>query len=529
MKGEPKRAALAGTVAGFIVGTICVFLPHCLFWGEGQLNNVINRGAIPLPWISSSDLVAWAYCNPTEEGKVFGTACSGAIAVAKLVTTGLCLGTGIMGGHFWGPLFVGAAATWFIIGMSKSFGIEFLSTYPCIGLLCIMGSTHVVTYRTGIAIMLILTLTIDSFSKSANNEQGDYSAVLPLLVVAVFISLQISKAKENTIFYKEQCSRMDLILVPEVMVEPGRTGSAFFPIYEPSPTYEQPKDTEDAYSTYTSEHNFSDRDYDDDSTYESHGELKRGDSYSVISDVAPDIAPDIAPKRFAQKWLDDGSDEKPAPALPPSNLHKQKSRYTGTINSSNISSSTAQDKSPDSATIRDPSPTPRIRRGLQRLNSEELNTSSSRGATPPRSHRPSRSLNSAELNKIIKSTSPEGDGGRVSFSGKQSINGPLRSRNNSSDGGLLAPRPLERVDSYGKIVEPQLPLMEQARKSSNTRPPTQPRPDSARHQRQSSWGSATSYRDLFQTNSSENISPAARNEPQPQQKPAISRMRSDTT
>lgn len=37
ISSEPKRAAVAGMVAGAIVGIICMFVPHSLFWGEAQL------------------------------------------------------------------------------------------------------------------------------------------------------------------------------------------------------------------------------------------------------------------------------------------------------------------------------------------------------------------------------------------------------------------------------------------------------------------------------------------------------------
>jgi len=34
---EPTRAGVAGVLVGVVVGLICMFLPHQLFWGEGQL------------------------------------------------------------------------------------------------------------------------------------------------------------------------------------------------------------------------------------------------------------------------------------------------------------------------------------------------------------------------------------------------------------------------------------------------------------------------------------------------------------
>ena len=130
---------------------------------------------------------------------------------------GLSLGTGIIGGHFWGPLFVGCAASHLftdVIGvLSEVFGFGGrLAAYPCVVILCTMGSAHVVTFRAHMAIMLILTLTISAFDPDGetgsgfNTVAGDYSAVFPLLVVSVFVSLMVSR---DTIFYKMQRERGD--------------------------------------------------------------------------------------------------------------------------------------------------------------------------------------------------------------------------------------------------------------------------------------------------------------------------------
>jgi hypothetical protein len=78
------------------------------------------------------------------------------------------------------------------------------------------------------AIMLILTLTISAFdpevqdSNSPFQVAGDYSAVFPLLVVSVFLSLMASR---DTVFYGAQRSRGDITAVPEVLCRPGMEGS----------------------------------------------------------------------------------------------------------------------------------------------------------------------------------------------------------------------------------------------------------------------------------------------------------------
>jgi H+/Cl- antiporter ClcA len=114
---EPNRAAVAGTLAGAIVGIIGIYVPHSMFWGEAQLQSLIDKGRTPLPVFGQGDeptaaLVALGRCmiDPTDGAAVragFSIECALVISVAKIVTTGLSLGTGIIAGHFWGPLFVG--------------------------------------------------------------------------------------------------------------------------------------------------------------------------------------------------------------------------------------------------------------------------------------------------------------------------------------------------------------------------------------------------------------------------------------
>jgi hypothetical protein len=136
--------------------------------------------------------------------------------VMKTIAIGLSLGTGITGGQFWGPLYVGCAAAHLLQDICLWFDSRFsfitiLAAHPCVMILCTMGSAHVgkysslmkflvetspsipsmrilslVTFRTHLGIMLILTVTISAFSakddpSSAIALAGDYSAVFPLV------------------------------------------------------------------------------------------------------------------------------------------------------------------------------------------------------------------------------------------------------------------------------------------------------------------------------------------------------------
>ena len=239
-KREWLRCYIVGTVGGFITGIFCMFFPHALFWGESQLQSLIDRGRTPLPFITEpevADLTAFGYCmvDPTAvPAEEYSTACNGLLAVVKIIVIGVSLGTGIVGGQFWGPLFTGAAASYCItdiLGMIYEFTdlsfFNVVSQYPCVALLCIMGSTHVVTFRAHTAIMLILTLTISNFSEEGVDASGDYSAVFPLLVVACFISLMCTR---STVFYSKQRSRGDIIATPENLCEPMKHGEVEFPV-----------------------------------------------------------------------------------------------------------------------------------------------------------------------------------------------------------------------------------------------------------------------------------------------------------
>jgi hypothetical protein len=82
-----------------------------------------------------------------------------------------------------------------------------------------------VLFRSHLGIMLILTLSISAFKPeepSETNKAGDYSAVFPLLVIAVFTALMTSV---GTTFYPAQTSRGDIVAVPEILCRPGRTGN----------------------------------------------------------------------------------------------------------------------------------------------------------------------------------------------------------------------------------------------------------------------------------------------------------------
>jgi Voltage gated chloride channel len=172
---RPGRALCAGAMAGAACGLIGIFLPHTMFWGEAQLQNLIDKGRTPLPVFGSSPgLTTFACCliDPNDADAVqagFGIGCSAIIALAKTVVVGLSLGTGIIGGQFWGPLFVGCAASHLFTDAITLFHTYFafgsgLVTYPCVVVLCTMAAAHVGAFR-----LWIPAAQISAFSHLCNS------------------------------------------------------------------------------------------------------------------------------------------------------------------------------------------------------------------------------------------------------------------------------------------------------------------------------------------------------------------------
>ena len=108
---KAHRATVAGIVAGSMVGVVGIFVPHTLFWGEAQLQNLIDKGRTPLPVFgqgnsgkATAGFLAHAMCmiDPADKEAIragFNLECSALIAVAKVIVIGLSLGTGIIGGR----------------------------------------------------------------------------------------------------------------------------------------------------------------------------------------------------------------------------------------------------------------------------------------------------------------------------------------------------------------------------------------------------------------------------------------------
>lgn len=70
----PKQAAASGVFAGVLVGITGMLIPHVMFWGEAQLQTLIDKGRTPLPVFGraeepSADLLALSYCVTSSDKK----------------------------------------------------------------------------------------------------------------------------------------------------------------------------------------------------------------------------------------------------------------------------------------------------------------------------------------------------------------------------------------------------------------------------------------------------------------------------
>lgn len=466
IKQEPKRAACAGALAGALVGLCCMFFPHLLFWGEAQLQTLIDTGKTPLPFLQEDDLpttniTAYGYCmiDPKDEISIshgFGIECAFILFVGKILVIGLSLGTGIIGGQFWGPLFVGCIFAQFFSGIVSHLphnieNVEF--QYPCVAILCIMGATHVVTFRAHMAIMLILTLTISSFAPSQKlgvTLGGDYAAIFPLLVVSCFVSLMLTR---TIVFYKKQCSRGDIIASPEVLCEPRKEGTPGFPVHHDAFSY-----SDQSYSSSFSDSRQDDESSSDDSFYDNNTKLKGQISQADIEE------------RFSQQ-------------------QKQISLMNTYISESNYSSSDHETKAAVTTTSTQESTKPKDR--LDELLSKPMDAK----LPSPKSRRRTKS-DLPDLKFLRPGTTPQPPRRHVrhsSITSKESyvpITQSLRERIPSSDSSRLS-----KVSSYGEIREYQPDLMSQGRqrassvhKSPMTKNKT--RPPRGRHSRGNSRGSS---------------------------------------
>eukprot|EP00978_Attheya_sp_CCMP212_P042712 scaffold265118_cov59-Attheya_sp.AAC.2 len=366
-----------------------------------------------------------------------------------------------------------------------------------------MGSTHVVTFRAHMAIMLILTLTISAFSNSDEDGSGggDYSAVFPLLVVSCFVSLMLTR---DTIFYKEQRCRGDIIASPEVLCEPGKHGQPIVVGYD-----EEEDDDEEFY------------DDDDDISWGESSDpfgTERDSERSPLS-ISRGTTPPMVETDLTQNDIERAFMEK--------TLHVSQGDPDSPMDTSSGNRSTEGSRPPRSNSINSretssPSPKnssltgslkPRISTELQppsRLDELLAMPQEESALSAARKKISQHRRSSSEIVPRPVSSQPTAQSRErsSSFDKGQShrrkpsidVNGNMsestRSRNNTSSSRSGTPTQgiLTRISSFGEIVEFQPSLLHQARKrASSVNRPAVPKMLSRRHSRNNSVSSGTAF------------------------------------
>ncbi len=201
-RGAAARLALR-VATGALIGAIGVYFPHSLFWGDEQLQSIIDDGKTPLKWVWRSaalDEFAW---TKSEGQRITHTGALG-LAAAKILAIALSLGGGFPGGIIY-PLFV--------VGASCARAMQHLvahSRSPALTL-CMMAATQCGVTRTPISTALILIVPAKSFSQSAGQGQPAFMPVVfPLLVISVVTSMLVSNFFTPVRYYGKQRQRVGI-------------------------------------------------------------------------------------------------------------------------------------------------------------------------------------------------------------------------------------------------------------------------------------------------------------------------------
>ena len=201
LRGVLARLALR-VATGAAIGAVGVLFPHSLFWGDEQLQSIIDDGRTPLKWLwRSSALDRFAVVK--SEGEHISHEAALGLALAKTLAIALSLGGAFPGGIIY-PLFVVGAASaramQRVVAHSRSSALT----------LCMMASTQSAVTRTPISTALILIVTARSFDGDAGGSvrPAVMPVVFPLLVISVVIAMLVSNFFTPVRYYGKQRQRV---------------------------------------------------------------------------------------------------------------------------------------------------------------------------------------------------------------------------------------------------------------------------------------------------------------------------------
>ncbi|UBF26317.1 chloride channel protein [Kovacikia minuta CCNUW1] len=157
----PLHPVLLTTLGGVAIGLLAAGLPLTLFYGEEQIQTIIDTGRT----LGASLLLFTAF--------------------GKMVATSVCLNTGFRGGFLFPLFFIGAS-----IGMATSLLIPTIP--PTVGMICVMAAVSVAIMKTPVSIVLILAVISDT-------------DLLPVTTVAAIVSFLLTT---RISFFPAQRSRI---------------------------------------------------------------------------------------------------------------------------------------------------------------------------------------------------------------------------------------------------------------------------------------------------------------------------------
>lgn len=156
------QTILLATLGGLAIGLIALVFPQTLFFGEREIETII------------------------ETGSTFGVTMLLLIGLAKMLAISCTLHSGFRGGFIFPLFYIGAA-----VGLAIALGIP--QVHPTIGMVCMMAAVNVAITKTPISTTVILSVLSDT-------------AMVPVIVISSLTSFLLTL---NLNMIKTQRSRPD--------------------------------------------------------------------------------------------------------------------------------------------------------------------------------------------------------------------------------------------------------------------------------------------------------------------------------
>ncbi len=142
------RTILLATLGGLSIGLIALIYPQTLFFGEKQIDIIIEQGAM------------------------FGIATLLMIGLAKMLAVSCTLHSGFRGGFIFPLFYIGS-----VVGCAIALG--FPQIHPTIAMVCMMAAVNVAITKTPISTTVILSVIADT-------------SMVPVIVIASFTSFLLT-------------------------------------------------------------------------------------------------------------------------------------------------------------------------------------------------------------------------------------------------------------------------------------------------------------------------------------------------